>query len=162
MSKWNMVKYRRLTDKELNELEQEFKQFLIANGVHNEEWVKLNEDRADEALNLVDMFSDLVLEKSLEQIKYVIHSAPWDMKVFWFQKNKAKLVALKSNSEAINFTKDTWLSKIPEHYSAIEFFTSEKDFNEKERSKEIYSLIKAGALISTEQMYKVIHDLVKS
>jgi len=156
-----MAKYRRLSDEELKELEQEFKQFLIANGVHNEEWVKINKDQPEEALNLVDLFSDLVLEKSLEQIKYLIHTTPGDLKVFWFQKNKARLVALKSNTSAINFTSDVWMSEIPEHFSEVEFFTSEKEFEEKERSKELFTLIKAGALVSTEQMFKMIHELVK-
>jgi len=156
-----MAKYRRLSDEELKELEQEFKQFLIANGVHNEEWVKINKEHPDEALNLVDLFSDLVLEKSLEQIKYLIHATEGDIKVFWFQKNKARLVALKSNTSVINFTSDVWMSEIPEHFSKVEFFTSEKEFDEKERSNELYTLIKAGAQVSSEQMFKLIHELVK-
>ncbi|MFT6716775.1 MAG: hypothetical protein ACJA0Q_001423 [Saprospiraceae bacterium] len=156
-----MVKYRRLSDGELKELEQEFKQFLIANGVHNEEWVKINKEQPDEALNLVDMFSDLVLEKSLEQIKYLIHATKEDLKVFWFQKKQARLVALKSNTQAIRFTTETWMSEIPEHFSNVECFTSEKQFEEKERSKELFALIKAGAQVSSEQMFKIVHELVK-
>jgi hypothetical protein len=155
-----MVKYRRLSDEELKELEQEFKQFLIANGVHNEEWISINEKQPEEAINLVDLFSDLVLEKSLEQIKYLIHSTQGDLKMFWFQKDEARLVALKSNTESINFTSSNWLSEIPEHYAQIEFFTSEKKFSESDRSKELYTLIKAGAQVSTEQMFKIVHQLV--
>jgi hypothetical protein len=157
-----MVKYRRLSDEELKELEQEFKQFLIANGVHNEEWLKLNEGQPGEVLNLVDMFSDLVLEKSLEQIKYLIHSSSSDLKVFWFQKNKAKLVALKSNTKVVDFTMEAWMSEIPENHSEVDVFTSEKKFDEKNRSKELYMLINAGAKVSTEQMYKLIRELVKN
>lgn len=156
-----MVKYRRLSDEELKELEQEFKQFLIANGVHNEQWVKINDEEPEEAMNLVDLFSDLVLEKSLEQIKYLIHISAGDLKVFWFQKDKAKLVALKSSTESLDFTTDTWMSEIPEHFSEVECFTSEKEFEEKDRSKELYFLIKAGAQVSSEQMFKIVHELVK-
>lgn len=156
-----MVKYRRLSDEELKELEQEFKQFLIANGVHNEEWVSINEKQPEEAMNLVDMFSDLVLEKSLEQIKYLIHSTQGDLKMFWFKKNQAQLVALKSNTSAIDFTAESWLSSVPECHDQIECFTSEKKFIEKDRSKEIYTLVKAGAQVSSEQMYKLVHQLVK-
>ena len=36
------MKYRCLTDEELKELEPEFKQFLIVNHVHAEEWEELN------------------------------------------------------------------------------------------------------------------------
>lgn len=156
-----MVKYRRLSDEELKELEQEFKQFLIANGVHNEQWISINETQAEEALNLVDMFSDLVLEKSLEQIKYLIHSTSKDLKVFWFQKEEAKLVALSSNTAAVNFTNETWIGEIPDHFGEVECFTSSKQFEEENRSTEVFNLIKAGAKVSSEQMFKLVHDLVK-
>lgn len=156
-----MVKYRRLSDEELKELEQEFKQFLIANGVHNEQWISINETQADEALNLVDMFSDLVLEKSLEQIKYLIHCTSKDLKVFWFQKEEARLVALSSNTAAVNFTNETWIGEIPDHFGQVECFTSSKQFEEENRSTEVFNLIKAGAKVSSEQMFKLVHDLVK-
>ncbi len=156
-----MLKYRRLSDQELSELEQELKQFLIANGVHNEEWVFMNKHKPDQAMHLVDLFSNLVLEKSLGEIKYLIHAAKNDLKVFWFQKQKAHMVALKSSSSALDFTQDNWLSEIPEQYSQVRFFKSEKSFQEEQRSSELHQLIAAGAQVSTEQMFKIVHQLGK-
>ena len=47
---FKMVKYRYLTDKELQEFEEEFKHFLIANGMHSEEWERLNHEDVDKFL----------------------------------------------------------------------------------------------------------------
>ena len=58
-----MVKYRYLTDQELQEFEEEFKHFLIANGLHAEEWEKLNNEDPDKAIEVVGLFSNLILDK---------------------------------------------------------------------------------------------------
>ena len=54
-----MVKYRFLTDDELIALEVEFKQFLITNGLHDDEWRVLNKDYPKKAEEVVGLFRDL-------------------------------------------------------------------------------------------------------
>ena len=63
------MKYRCLTDEELKELEQEFKHFLISNNVYTEEWEKLNKKKDKRVQELVELFSDVVLDKALKNIK---------------------------------------------------------------------------------------------
>lgn len=156
-----MVKYRRLSDSELKELEGEFKQFLIANAVYNEDWIKLNKLEPNKAMALVDQFSDAVLEKSLENIKFLIHSSENDLKVFWFQKNKATLVSLECSNEQLNFKHEGWMSNFPDFLKEVKAFTTTKSFKVEDRGKELFQLIKAGALVSSEKMFKMIHQLVK-
>ena len=38
------MKYRYLTDQELQILEKDFVQFLVANGIDNDEWVRVNKE----------------------------------------------------------------------------------------------------------------------
>lgn len=66
-----IMKYRILSAEELAALEEEFKQFLIVHGVFGEEWKKMNEENPDEAIELVEIFSDTVLEKVYSGISYL-------------------------------------------------------------------------------------------
>ena len=65
------MKYRTLKEDELLGLEEEFKQFLIVNGIHNDEWVKMNQEETDKAVELVNIFSDTVLQTVYEKIKFI-------------------------------------------------------------------------------------------
>jgi len=66
-----LLKYRILTTDELKELEKEFIQFLVVHGILGDEWKKLNEENPNEAIELVEIFSDTVLEKVYSGINYL-------------------------------------------------------------------------------------------
>ncbi|WP_430405394.1 DUF6495 family protein [Fluviicola sp.] len=46
------MKYRILSDEELQHLEGDLKAFLIINGVHGEEWAKLNQEDPQKAAGI--------------------------------------------------------------------------------------------------------------
>jgi hypothetical protein len=64
-------KYRILSSDELQELDPEFKQFLIVHGIFDEEWRKINIENADYAIEMVEIFSDTVLEKVYSKISFL-------------------------------------------------------------------------------------------
>ena len=57
------MKFRRLTNEELQELEKEFVQFLVSNTVTADDWEKIKEDNPERAEGLIEIFSDIVFEK---------------------------------------------------------------------------------------------------
>ena len=67
------MKFRMLTEEELECFEQEFKQFLIVNGVEAKEWEKMNVSNNEKAIQFVELFSDTVLQKVYGKIKYLEH-----------------------------------------------------------------------------------------
>ena len=83
-----MVKYRFLTDEELKEFDEEFKHFLIANGLHAEEWKAMNEKDPDRAIEVVGLFSDLILDKVYDKTEYILHQNPTSLRAFKFYKEK--------------------------------------------------------------------------
>lgn len=156
-----MVKYRRLSDAELKEMEEELKQFLIANGIYDEEWVELNKKEPEKALRLVDEFSNIVLEKGLETTKYLIHTSKDMLNAFWFQKEKAMLIQLNCMSKELDFTAQDWMLKVPEIFDEITFKKQEKPVAKENRNAEVFKLISAGALVCDEQYFKSLVDLTK-
>ena len=157
-----MVKYRRLSDEELKELEPEFKQFLITNAIYDEEWVEINKNKPEQALSLVDKFSDLVLEKSLEEIQYLVHSSKDSLKLFWYRKKEATLIGLDCSSAKIDFNSKEWMLAVPDCIDEIKWYQQDKKVSVASRSKEIYQLIQAGAEVASEQFFKLVYDLVQA
>ena len=78
-----MVKYRRLSIEELEELEKEFIQFLAVNGIDAAKWQDLKQNQIEEANEFIDSFSDLVFGKSLEGVQYIEHRTASDYKIFF-------------------------------------------------------------------------------
>ncbi len=154
-----MVKYRSLTDEELKELEPEFKQFLITNAVYDEEWVELNKSNPEKATALVDQFSDMVLEKSLESIQFVSHASKSSIKIFWYRKDDAVLVGLESTAAQIDFTDKNWMTVLPDYVESVKYLTQDKKVETDKRSAEVFSLLSAGATIVDEKVFKFIHQL---
>ncbi len=59
------------------------------------------------------MFSDIVMEKALTNIKYLEHISPKSIKSFWFQKDKVTLVGIDADpNEQVDFTQPEGLKKV--------------------------------------------------
>ena len=89
------MKYRILNNTELEPLKDDFIKFLSANTVTGEDWAKIKSNKPNEALKLVEIFSDVVWEKALDKIKYLEHRDDNYLKVFYCGENKIEMVGLK-------------------------------------------------------------------
>ncbi len=145
------MKYRCLTNEELKELEQEFKHFLIANHVYTEEWVALNKAKDKRVQELVELFSDVVLEKALKNIKFLEHITPHEIISFKCDDTLMTLIGISSKNKKIDFTKDV-LSKFK---NELVIFKTSKSYH-LQRELTIFDLLKSGCSISDEERFKKI------
>tara|TARA_B100000795_G_C22802949_1_gene442940 strand:+ start:863 stop:1327 length:465 start_codon:yes stop_codon:yes gene_type:complete len=139
-----MVKYRFLTDEELKELETEFKQFMISNGLHDDEWRAINKNTPKKAKEIVGMFSDLILEKVFAQTKYLLHHSNDKIKVFYFTAEKAVMIGLDFEGEAI-IPKDELIAFVKANVGKFQIYTASKSYETGDRNNEIFALVKNGA-----------------
>ena len=65
------MKYRRLNQEELIELEQEFVRFLAAHSMPASDWESLKRDQPEDAEKWIERFSDFVFEKTLSDVNYL-------------------------------------------------------------------------------------------
>ena len=93
------MKYRILSDEELAHLEDDFKQFLIVNEVHDDEWREMNKKDSEKALSLVRLFSDTVLQKVYEKVKFIEHRSPNACMVFQLGEDKMDLISIASSEK---------------------------------------------------------------
>jgi len=143
------MRFRRLTNDELKELETEFKQFLIINEVYHEEWLKMNQVDVDKANALVDLFSDQVLEKVFSKIEFLEKRAKHAFSVFSVTKNDIETITIQSKSDTIELETNTQIEVVLNHHlEELEIFCGTKK-QDKDKADAIFELLEAGCEIST-------------
>ena len=145
-----MLKYRLLTDKELKELEEEFKHFLILNQIYDEEWKQLNKDNSKKVDELIILFSNLVLEKALKNISFLEIITTNGINAFHFKKDEIELIGIIA-SKKIDFTQFKSNENIEQCNLNI-FKTSKPYHNTKEQ--EVFNLLNSGCSIISAERYK--------
>ena len=145
------MKYRILTDEELKELEGEFKHFLITNNVYTEEWESLNIKGDGKVIELVEAFSDIVLDKALKNIVFLEHITPQDIKSFKCEDEQMVLIGIASKNQNIDFTKDA----LADFKEELDIFKTSKPYH-KERELEVFDLLQSGCSIINEERFKKI------
>lgn len=153
------MKYKILKDDELKALEDEFVAFLITNGVHNDEWVKINEEEPDKAIALVEMFSDIVWDKALKQIKIIEHITKNSYQLFKYNSDSAILVGVNSVDDSVNFENKNWMEDILKKPEKFELFSLKKEFKKEVREKEIFSLLQTGCIIGDYKTFDWLINL---
>ncbi len=148
------MKYRVLRQEELQALEEEFKQFLIVHGIYTETWEELNCEQPEKAIQLIEIFSDTVLQKVYEKIRFVEFRSPETCIVFNCLPDTIQLISIQkkpttptdlSTPESIHHA----LKTSPE---TLVFFRKEKAYTST-REAEIHKLLEENCLISTYEFW---------
>ncbi len=154
------MKFRRLTHEELKPLEKKFIQFLVANTITGEDWAKMKERRPEQAMGLVDIFSDLMFEETLKNIQYLKQATTNELRIFYFDKDKIELLSLIANENtSIDFTNDgEWLPKLKNTEGSVSYYQTEKKYTNT-REVDIFKMIENGCRISDSYLYDSLKKL---
>ena len=87
------MKYARLTKEQLEELHQEFINFLATQSITADEWNKLKTEKPAVAEQEVDVFSDLVWEGVLTQAAYLENISAQHLYLFHLGENEMKSIS---------------------------------------------------------------------
>lgn len=155
------MKYRILSDEELQHLEGDLKAFLIINGIHGEEWEKLNREEPGKAVALVELFSDQVLQTVYEKVKFLEHRSTDSCIVFHFAEGEQELIAIqrKPGSELDLSTIDGIHQALKNDLNQLSFFTSKRPYQDP-RETEIHKLIEQGAVLSSEIFWNSLREIL--
>lgn len=154
------MKYRNLTSEELEELKEEFIQFLVSNTVTAADWVKIKETQIEKADKLIEMFSDQVLDKALTNIKFLEKREAKNIMLFHCRKDEIDMISLSiDNNSVYDFTKENDLAEIAANEKMSTFKSTKK--YAKAREEEIFEMLSNGCLTTDEQLYKVLANMTK-
>ena len=152
-----MTKYRRLTVEELDEMQQEFIHYLVANGIEAIDWKRLKEKDESQAQLWIDSFSDMVIQKVLEGVKYIEHRTSNESKLFECLPDEIRLIGLRS--EEVDLLDPEQLAAAANNPGKVELFKGVKKYSKK-REDELFELLQSGGEISDGKMYLLLKQMV--
>lgn len=157
------MKYRYLTDQELELLEKDFVHFLVANGIDNDEWVRINTESKEKALEIVGLFSDVVIEKAIENIKYLEFRSTKSLKLFHCKDEEISLIGLDIDEESLlDFNEAESAEKaINEGTEAIKTYKTKKAYHPS-RTEELFKMMEGGCYIVDGKFYNTLNHLRES
>ncbi len=152
-----MVKYRLLSIDELKELEKEFIEYLILNGIAADDWVKIKDQAPEKADNIIALFSDVVFEKILRETQFLEWRGEKELKASHCLKDKFVVVALdESNLNDANLNDSDYLrDALIAPPSNLKVFTVDIPF-ELSREREIFKMTERGFQISKGKLFKTL------
>lgn len=149
------MKYTRLTKEQLEELHQEFINFLATQSITADEWQTIKTEKPAVAEQEIDVFSDLVWEGVLKQATYLENVSPQHMYLFHLREDEMKLIAVKILNPAIDITTKEGFAWLRENYTSeeVEILTANKSYSE-DRNADKFALIQQGSNITKGQLYQ--------
>ena len=159
------MKYRRLEIDELKSLEDEFVKFLSSNSIPGDDWEKMKQEKPDLANAFIDDFSDIVLDRTLKNIKYLEFRTPNDIKVFHCMEEKMILLGIMVDGETdLDLTQpfevQEMIKRLEASNASLKAYRAEKSYS-KEREMELFEMIQHGCLVTNDVLYKNIEILQK-
>lgn len=154
------MKFRMLSKEEMQIFDEDFKYFLIANGVSNEEWLEMNRSNVEKATRLVELFSDSILQKVYEKIRFVEHRSEDSCMVFKLNEKNIELISINRKSDIVSLKSPESiheaLTKFP---MELTMFKTEKKYNGV-REEEIHDMIAQGCVNSSEAFWILLEKLI--
>lgn len=152
------MKYKFLSDDELQILENELLQFLVIHGIDGSEWQKINDHEPEKALELVGLFSDIVWQRSLEKAEFGDIITDKQYLIFRFSEKEVTLFGIQS--------------KVPINASSFTDFVKQLKFNPNQvelmhqiktyklsREEEIFAMMNNGLLLCDKANFDFLKNL---
>ncbi len=154
------MKYKRLTNEELQELEPEFVNFLASNQVTAEDWLNLKANHPNSVNDLMDVFSDMVFENVLKKINYLEHVTRQDWMVFHCTEDSLHMIGIQlSDQSGLDLTDPHFFEQWNDAPDSIgiTMYSKEQTYSE-EREKVIFQLLESGCTIAEEKLFNTMLD----
>ncbi|WMX14275.1 MULTISPECIES: DUF6495 family protein [unclassified Aureispira] len=153
------MRFRRLTNEELETLEEDFVQFLASNQITAKEWVSLKENHPAKVEELITLFSDIVLEKVFSKIDCLQHRTKDTIRVFYCQEDKITMTGLQINDPTKDLTNPEDLNVLanPNNLNgSVKVFQMDKAYAQ-DRADEVFSMLyKDGCQPASKSMFDAL------
>jgi len=155
------MKYTRLTQQQLEELQPEFINFLATQSITGEEWKSLKQDKPEVAEDEIDVFSDLIWEGVLGKVAYLENISDKNMHLFHCEEKEMKLLSVKIMNPDIDLTTKIGFDWFKKNWQSdfVEYLTASKAYSE-EPNLDKFKLIEQGAAITKGELYQWFEKVI--
>lgn len=155
------MKYQRLSKEQLEELHQEFINFLATQSITGEEWNYIKLHTPEVAEQEIDVFSDLIWEGVLNKAVYLEHFSQDQMHLFQMDTNQMHLISIKVQVDGIDITTTDGYDWLRNNLmdERVVFYNASKDYSN-DPNLDKFKLIQKGANITKGELYKYLQKIV--
>ncbi len=146
------MKYKRLSIQELASLEKTFVRFLATQSITGDDWTKIKNDDHDRMNELLDQFSDLITEQTLNNIEYLIFFSDKQLFLFQAEKEFIHLLVVKHDLNIDENIKTDQLLEQLKNKGKVQ--TKQTKDYKPDRNTELFKMIESGARIVDGELYR--------
>ena len=155
------MRFRLLSDLELEELSKDFTQFLVVQGIDDETWRKINKENREKALQIVEVFSDTVLLKVYSKVKFMSFTSEKVFSIFKIKKDRIDMLLLKSKDSKLVFNSSEPLKNLlTDSIGKWELYSSSKNLGDKVPD-EVHQLTLKGCQVESQENWDAISSFHK-
>ena len=142
-------------------MHQEFINFLAAQSITGDEWKYLKEDKPEVAEDEVDIFSDLVWERVLNNVRYLENISAQHMHLFHCTEKEMKLLSVKIMNPEIDLTSSVGFSWFKKNWQSdfVEYLTASKAYSD-DANLDKFKLIEQGAIITKGELFQWFDKII--
>ncbi len=157
----DQMKYTRLTKQQLEELHQEFINFLATQSITASEWETLKKDKPLVAEDEIDVFSDLIWEGVLTKVTYLENISSQHMHLFHLLEKEMKLISVKVINPDIDLGTKEGFAWFKNNYQSdfVEYLTASKVYSD-DKNLDKFNLIQQGATITKGELYRWFDNVI--
>lgn len=155
------MKYARLTKEQLEELHPEFITFLATQSIDKQEWDELKENKPQVALQEIDVFSDMIWERALTNVRFIDHFSNDYIFLFKCFDDVVLSYVINSTNSKIDFLTKEGINWLSENINSDDVVIQKgrKDISSN-RNESLFEIIKQGGLISKGELYTKLEILL--
>ncbi len=155
------MKYRRLTSDQLNEMHEEFAKFLATQKIDADKWQEIKDTNPELVQEQLDLFSDLVWEKVLNNVKYIDHIDPKQLDLFRANPETINRIVIKSEKPDFDFRnkKDYQWFIDNSTDKSFTYLKGEKPYV-KNRNEELFDMLLKGSYISDGKLFESVNKII--
>lgn len=155
------MKYRMLSREQFEELHEEFALFLASQEIDQTEWKDIKINRPKIAQQEMEVFSDMVWDRVLENATFLDHIGLNSLNLFKRDKDDFHRILLKVERTEFDLSKEADFKWLMDNLKSEEvtIYKAKKKF-EGEFKEEFFSLIEKGAVLSKGDLFIALSDYI--
>ncbi len=149
------MKYSRLSKEQFESLHEEFAFFLTAHSIDKIQWNKIKSDNPRLTEELLDLFSDMVWDQSLDKITYLENRSDYHLFLFKCENAHIDLILIRVDKECPSLMEKDYKQWLVKNLSdpRVDIFESCRSFQETLK-EERFKLMNHGASVSDGKTFE--------
>ena len=149
------MKYARLSKEQFESLNEKFALFLAAQSIDKIQWDQIKSQNPSLTEELLDLFSDIVWDQSLDKIIYLENRSDHHLFLFKCENARIDLILIKLKEDCPSLMQKDYKYWLAGHLSdpRVTIFESSRSFPEDFKGEK-FKLMNKGATISQGEIYE--------